>query len=442
MKKTFFLMLLFLALSINIGSAMEITSPFGWRTHPITGNSRLHSGVDVAGDYGDNIVAPMDGYVSFAGYDERGYGYYLIVDHPDGTQTLYGHCNNFYVSAGQTVKAGQIIAAVGSTGGSTGPHVHVEYLVNGAPTDPMPFLTSHGWDLTYGGSPVVIAGEFGNSDFNDMPWSFGDFYDVASDVRKILDEFADVCQQSINFIMDDAMVLLKYLLIIDFAFSAILRIMDKEGDMIRFMAVKFIRYGLIIFLVTNWKLFVNSYILDSFTQIGITAGGGGTYVGDNISDPSKIIQKGFFLVHPVFDYLTQYTGLHLIANVHNIFLAMFLGLAIVACFAFIGIQFFLVYLEFYITAALTLILVPFGSTANQFKYLGEKGIGSVFSIGIKLMIMTIVVGLIVNTVKDMTTPVYDHVIYLRILLASLTMAFFSSRIPNNLTKLLAGSPKF
>ncbi len=116
-----------------------ITSPFGWRVHPITGASRFHSGIDIGGDYGDTIHAAGAGIVSYAGWIS-GYGYAVIIDHGGGISTLYGHNHALLVSEGQSVSQGQAIAECGSTGNSTGPHCHFEVRVDGEPVDPMGYL--------------------------------------------------------------------------------------------------------------------------------------------------------------------------------------------------------------------------------------------------------------------------------------------------------------
>ena len=116
-----------------------ITSPFGWRVHPITGASRFHSGIDIGGDYGDTIHAAGAGIVSYAGW-LSGYGYAVIIDHGGGISTLYGHNQALLVSEGQSVSQGQAIAECGSTGNSTGPHCHFEVRVDGEPVDPMGYL--------------------------------------------------------------------------------------------------------------------------------------------------------------------------------------------------------------------------------------------------------------------------------------------------------------
>lgn len=111
-------------------------SPFGYRTHPIFGSRRLHAGVDVAGPTGQPIIAVADGTVVSA--DRRGgYGLAVVIDHGGGLATLYAHQSVLAVSAGEFVGQGQKIGEVGSTGFSTGPHLHYEVRVKGTPQDPM-----------------------------------------------------------------------------------------------------------------------------------------------------------------------------------------------------------------------------------------------------------------------------------------------------------------
>lgn len=116
-----------------------ISSEFGWRVHPISGTERLHAGIDFAVDYGTPIAAAAGGSVIFAGW-YGGYGYAVIVDHGGGITTLYAHADELLVSEGATVSAGTIIARVGSTGYSTGPHLHFEVREGGEPVDPRKYL--------------------------------------------------------------------------------------------------------------------------------------------------------------------------------------------------------------------------------------------------------------------------------------------------------------
>ncbi len=116
-----------------------ITSPFGWRTHPIFGSQRFHSGLDIGGDYGLPIHAAKAGVVSHAGWI-GGYGNTVMIDHGGGIVTLYGHNQSLNVSVGQQVSQGQVIAFCGSTGNSTGPHCHFEVRLNGEPVSPYNYL--------------------------------------------------------------------------------------------------------------------------------------------------------------------------------------------------------------------------------------------------------------------------------------------------------------
>lgn len=115
------------------------SSPFGWRIHPILGYRRFHAGLDFAASYGSTIRAADSGRVIFAGW-YGGYGRAAIIDHGNGMTTLYGHTSELYVTEGQAVERGQAIGAVGSTGFSTGPHLHFEVRRNGTPVDPANYL--------------------------------------------------------------------------------------------------------------------------------------------------------------------------------------------------------------------------------------------------------------------------------------------------------------
>ncbi len=121
-----------------------ITSYFGNRVHPIYGTTRFHSGIDIGAGFGDTIMAAASGTVIYVetpvpgqSWGGSGYGNYFIIDHGNGVSTLYAHCTSVYVSNGQTVSAGEAVGTVGSTGGSTGSHLHFEVRINGNRVDPL-----------------------------------------------------------------------------------------------------------------------------------------------------------------------------------------------------------------------------------------------------------------------------------------------------------------
>lgn len=133
--------------------AVEVNSNFGFRQDPITGRTRMHTGVDLRASYGDSIGAALAGRVAYAGY-RGGYGNLVIVDHGRGISTYYAHLLSISVSVGQTVVAGQAIGLAGSTGRSTGPHLHYEVRANGIPIDPSSVITFKGTAIFANGSPV------------------------------------------------------------------------------------------------------------------------------------------------------------------------------------------------------------------------------------------------------------------------------------------------
>lgn len=117
-----------------VSSGYTITSRFGTRS------SGMHKGLDIAAPKGTAIYAAAGGTVTYSGWSNSGYGYCIIISHGNGIDTLYGHCSQLYVSVGQSVAQGEMIAAVGSTGNSTGPHLHLEIRVNGTRVNPQYYL--------------------------------------------------------------------------------------------------------------------------------------------------------------------------------------------------------------------------------------------------------------------------------------------------------------
>ncbi len=116
-----------------------VTSTFGTRTDPFTGQRTMHQGLDIAGPIGTEIRAPANGTVVFAG-TQGNLGKTLVVDHGNGVKTYYSHLSEMFVRVGDVVSRRQLIAAMGNTGRSTGPHLHYEVRVNGIPEDPRKFI--------------------------------------------------------------------------------------------------------------------------------------------------------------------------------------------------------------------------------------------------------------------------------------------------------------
>lgn len=128
-------------MSFQMPVSGRISSGFGNRFHPIDKKIKFHAGIDIAAPKGTAIGAAAEGVVVFAGW-RKGYGNLVIVQHPDGRETFYGHASKIFAAKGDQVVAGQKIAEVGSTGKSTGPHLHFEVREDGQPVDPKRFLSN------------------------------------------------------------------------------------------------------------------------------------------------------------------------------------------------------------------------------------------------------------------------------------------------------------
>ncbi len=117
----------------------KLTSPYGYRIHPVTGKYKFHNGVDLANDQGTPIYAARSGKVTVATYGGT-YGNYVTINHGDGYSSLYAHMTRYVVNKGDTVKKGQLIGYMGSTGRSTGPHLHFSIFYNGSSVNPMQYI--------------------------------------------------------------------------------------------------------------------------------------------------------------------------------------------------------------------------------------------------------------------------------------------------------------
>lgn len=415
-----------------------ITSPFGWRTHPVFDTQRFHSGVDLGVDEGTPLTAILPGTVEAAEW-MSGYGYTVLIDHGDGSETLFAHCSQLVVVPGQIVMAGQLVAFSGNTGWSTGAHVHVELRVNGSPVDPMPLLLQSGWDITGEASP---GDYYNNSDYDETLWNFGDFLDVAKLFREILNEFANYWSKGLVFLQEDLSYYLIVFMTIDLTLALLLfSVQQGQNDFFEFFVRKILQYGVVIGLLTNWQDFINRFILDFFTGEAIIAAGGGDYIVRNMSDPSLIVQKGVNLIQPVFAFLSTFSGAHMTANLHNVIYAMVLGFGILICFTIIGIQMLITYLEFYIICLLAVVTVPTG-VFDKTQFIGEKGLSAVINAGLKLMVLTFIIAMVVYYFRDYSSLPYDAIVYSRLLLISMAITYFVSTAPSRINSLLNVSFRF
>ena len=149
-------------LSVSVPSrsplaAMVLTSGYGMRTHPVLGGRRNHKGLDLAAPSGTPVYAPADGLVARADWFSS-YGNYIQIEHGGELQTRYGHLSGFAVHAGDRVHKGDLIGYVGTTGRSTGPHLHYEVRVAGEAVDPTPYLAGEVSLASLGIADAAVGG--------------------------------------------------------------------------------------------------------------------------------------------------------------------------------------------------------------------------------------------------------------------------------------------
>lgn len=125
--------------TIPVANFKRLSSAFGYRKHPIGGGSKMHKGIDLSANKGTRILASDAGTITWSGW-KGGYGYCIMIDHHNGYETLYGHCSKLIADVGDNVRRNDLVAEVGSTGASTGNHLHFEVHKNGTPVDPEPFF--------------------------------------------------------------------------------------------------------------------------------------------------------------------------------------------------------------------------------------------------------------------------------------------------------------
>lgn len=381
-----------------LNGTLEVTSPFGYRFHPIKETWIFHSGVDLGADYDDPVFAAAAGTITYAGWIS-GYGNAVIIDHLDNVQTLYGHNELVLVSEGETVQQGQEIANAGSTGNSTGPHCHFEVRVNGEPVDPANYLI--------GLPPSSGSGFDYKTDEDFVPVNFNAYYDFAKPIRDAIKTFGNACTKGLGLIRDQLSWLFFALITIDLALSATGLLLDgfdsSNIGLIKWLFLKILFYGFLTFMFLHWgDLFVNT-IREYFVSMGaIAMGKTEAEAAKIISDPTEIVQIGAAYVGPIFTYLGSLWGPRVLFHLPTVIVSLVTAFAVLGCFFMIGIEIALAYIEFYCTALFGFIGFTFVACKGTREY-SANAINGIFASAIKLMVFS-VVALIISTALHESVP--------------------------------------
>lgn len=404
-KRDLFLFLLFMLIFLSnalaatemmsypLNGEIEVTSPYGWRTHPIFGTEIFHSGIDFGADEGQEVYAAADGIVNYVGWIS-GYGNTVIIDHGNGLQTLYGHNSALIALQGQNIMKGEEIALAGSTGNSTGPHCHFEVDLDGEPVDPAQYLD--------GTLPDTSPTGFFNSDYNFIPIDFDASVDFAKPLRDAADTFAEHSTSGLGLIKDKAKWLFLALMTIDFALSLFWIGFHDDFPALHWFTSRSIYFGFLFFMLLHWGDGVANIIRGFFVSMG------GSIVdtpvdelGKIVSDPTYIMQKGMQIISPLFTFAGTFSGPAFLYNLSTIIMSLFFALLLMLCFAMVSYQVVLAYIEFYVIALFSFVSFSFAGLKQGRKYAGY-GVNALFAISVKLMFFCVFSVLLTTTLQNLT----------------------------------------
>lgn len=294
LKKVFTAFFLFLISALFVmpsvsaaGLAGPVTSPYGYRIHPIDGQMHCHSGIDIGLETGTAVPSCSDGVVLYAveSYN-NGYGHLIDIEMPDGHVARYAHLSDIYVSAGDHVSQGDIIASSGSTGHSTGPHLHfeVDEVEDGPHMDPTPYALAAGWELN--GDPtsniIVEAGKWALGKVTPaMDINFTKYFSPSEKLAEIAKQIMASIVLSLDFAEKNLFPLLVILAIIDFSWLMIPVIlgMTTLGNLSG-VILRLIRYGFFFMLFLSWRKIVATFFLPLLENIS------STYTGHELTETS------------------------------------------------------------------------------------------------------------------------------------------------------------
>ena len=366
---------------------LEISSDFSLvgRVHPVFGSVRPHKGTDIAAAEGANIYATHEGVVSYAGWAE-GYGNVVYLNTMiNGTnfETRYAHCSALLVSEGQKITAGTIIARVGSTGWSTGPHLHFEIRINGEPINPRRYLK----DL-----PPSSGTGYGTLP-ESLQSSFDAMYDFGKPLREVIENFGSVCQEAIAKILEIIRWLLMVLITIDLAIGASLFAVNPKNDsknVFKYITLKLLLYVFLIYFLVNWSTVVANFAKELFTGFGgMMMGASAEEAMKAISNPMDIVSKGANIVAPIFNELFKIHGvMDMVTKIALWLPSLFFAVILTICFFIISAEITLANVEFYIMM-ITGFTTFFFAGLKQTRHIAAKGLNGIFTMSIKLMFICV-----------------------------------------------------
>lgn len=373
-----------------------ITSFSGWRTHPVFGTQRYHSGMDIGCDYNDTICAAEDGTIQYAGWAE-GYGNVVYIDHGNGSYgnlvSIYGHNTSVLVSNGQRVTRGTPIALAGSTGYSTGPHCHFEVRADGSYTPAEDFLPNVPNAASNGayGTPGFIW------DGSEYPWGIESMYTIGDTLNKIMEEFATGIKKGFGDINALALGIISALMIIDLCWLII-----KSGFALSVAALisKLTGYCFILFLLLVWqKYIVDGIFIELILDASEALTGDVSIVKEQVSQPQLLLQKAIFLLTPALNKAASYSMPRFFVNARMILPLLLVSLLTMGIFTVSAISVALNYIEFYLCAAFNVVSLPFLALTETASW-PQGNITGLIKATLRLLITAFILYIMFTVLKD------------------------------------------
>jgi hypothetical protein len=386
-----------------------VTSPFGEANH----FGHTHAGADIGTLSGTRIYAPKSGIVEHGA--GSGFIYWCMITFDDGGCLFFGDCDEATLNYDTgRVSEGEIIGITGGDeydgplGRSTGPHTHVEYWPNGYysgyPENPCPILISMGSDLTgnvlgeggfgtggHGGS----GGGFGADDIA-LPWRLDLMYTLGDSFNSTIQTFVDGANTAFKNLFKLCLGLLIVLAIIDMTLPILLSGMGFSGK--KFI-VKFLKYAFLIFVFINWNTIINDGMVKLISTFSGTYTGNSDIIAANMSQPQLLFQKCVFMLTPGLNIISSFSGLTFIKNFGPGVLIMLMTFITMAIYFMVALYVSVVYIDFYITAALNIMTLPF-STFGFTKFIAEGSAGHLLTSALKLVFISIMIAFAVVCIQD------------------------------------------
>ena len=393
-----------------------VTSPMGWRFHPIEQKEKFHAGIDVGIDHVE-IKAPCDGWVTHGSGNGFGDGWVYFYTDPGNINvpTLRLLFGDLGPETG-SMKPGPYPVSKGETIGyvngydpnvADGAHVHVQeydrdpgdpnqpFLApNEGCIDPVQTLLDLGVDLSgklYSGSGGGTIG----SDSPDVSFDIEMLKTLGDELNKLINDWTDFAIKAVGNITPYVAYLIGLLCIIDLTLPIILAGMVFSLNK---LVVKIMKYAAIYAIVFVWPQFINQILINFITSVSHTLDPT-MDVTANITQPQLLLQKAVYIISPVFQKIGTFTKLDYMRNIGPILALYAMTLLIMGFYMACSIYITFVYLEFYISAGLSLASVPFVSWGKS-KFIAEGSLGHLISTAIKLLFISILVAMSAMMIKD------------------------------------------